>query len=61
MSAFDIFYVTVVTIGMAALFLSIVAWMLTRPAPWPCLRDRRERLPEPNCRAKVVRPWGVGP
>jgi hypothetical protein len=56
MSAFDIFYVTVVTLGMAAFFLGIVAWTLTRPAPWKCLRDRRERLPNPNCRARVVQP-----
>jgi uncharacterized membrane protein len=61
MNALDIVYVAVVTLGMALFFGGIVVWMFTRPAPWKCLDDRRERLPEPNCRAKVVRPWGVGP
>jgi hypothetical protein len=56
MSAFDIFYVTVVTIGMAAFFLAIGVWIFTRPPPWKCLRDRRERLPHPTIRARVVQP-----
>jgi hypothetical protein len=56
MSAFDIFYVTVVTIGMAAFFLAIGVWIFTRPPPWKHRSDRRERLPNPNCRARVVQP-----
>jgi hypothetical protein len=56
MSAFDIFYVTVVTIGMAAFFLAIGVWIFTRPPPWKSLRDRRERLPHPTIRARVVQP-----
>ena len=26
---------------------------------WQRRRDRNERLPEPNCRARVYRRWGV--
>jgi hypothetical protein len=53
MNAFDIVYVTVVTIGMAGLFLAIGVWMFTRPAPW---KRRRERLPNPAWRARVYQP-----
>lgn len=28
---------------------------------WEWRRERRQRLGEPNCRARVVRRWGVGP
>jgi hypothetical protein len=52
MSAFDVVYVTVVTIGMALFFGAIVVWMFTRPAPW----KRRRRLPNPAWRARVYQP-----
>jgi hypothetical protein len=42
---------------LALLFFSVLAlFMYARPAPWPCLRDRRERLPHPTIRARVVQP-----
>jgi hypothetical protein len=42
---------------LALIFFGVLAlFMYARPAPWPCLRDRRERLPHPNCRARVVQP-----
>jgi hypothetical protein len=42
---------------LALIFFGVLAlFMWSRPAPWPCLRDRRERLPHPTIRARVVQP-----
>jgi hypothetical protein len=42
---------------LALIFFGVLAlFMWSRPAPWPCLRDRRERLPNPTIRARVVQP-----
>jgi|688.fasta_scaffold465383_2 hypothetical protein len=51
-TAFCVAFVLVCAIWLGILLL----FMWTRPAPWSCLRDRRERLPHPNCRARVVQP-----
>jgi len=42
---------------LALIFFGVLAlFMYARPAPWPCLRARRERPPHPTIRARVVRP-----
>jgi hypothetical protein len=51
-TAFCVAFVLVCAIWLGILLL----FMWTSHAPWSCLRDRRERLPHPNCRARVVQP-----
>lgn len=47
------FIVAIVAIGVLAAVAAIFE------SQWQRRRDRNERLPEPNCRARVYRRWGV--
>lgn len=42
-----------VGIGVCALVAAVIE------SQWQRKREREERLPEPNCRARVVRRWRV--
>lgn len=43
----------IVALGIGSMIGAVVeSWMERR-------REQRQRLPEPNCRAKVTRRWGV--
>ena len=54
--AFDWFILVVGFIAGLGLG-SLIAAVIESRMEWR--REREQRLPEPNCRAKVVRRWGV--
>jgi len=47
------------TLGFIAAIGALAAVAAIFESQWQRRRDRNERLPEPNCRARVYRRWGV--